>query len=99
MARQPADAGGMPEKMPEKATKTVPVSSNTGNPRVTVAFPFSKIEIRDGEPALVDLAELVGRLAGLCAALTHDVAPGRAGDAEELAEEAGRLAASLGRVR
>jgi len=36
---------------------------STGNPRVTVAFPFSKVEIRDPPDAVRDLAAMVWRLA------------------------------------
>lgn len=70
--------------------------SNTGNPRITVAFPFSHIEIRDQEPAVGDLAVLVQQLAEHVAALSHDVSPERAQEADRLVEAARRLAASLG---
>jgi hypothetical protein len=52
---QGRDAG-----MPRSARRPV---VSTGNPRVTVAFPFSKVEIRDPPDAVRDLAAMVWRLA------------------------------------
>jgi hypothetical protein len=46
--------------MPRPARRPV---VSTGNPRVTVAFPFSKVEIRDPPEAVRDLAAMVWRLA------------------------------------
>jgi hypothetical protein len=82
--------------MPESPARTTGVPSNTGNPRVTVAFPFSHIEIRDREPAASDLAALVCSLAEHVAALSHDLAPERADEADALVARANQLAASLG---
>jgi hypothetical protein len=57
---------------------------------------LSKIEIHDPEPALADLAALVRGRAEHIAALSYDLPGGRAEAADELVEEARRLAASLG---
>ena len=82
--------------MAENSTEPRRVPSNTGNPRVTVAFPFSKIEIRDPEPALADLAALVRDLAEYMVALPNDLPPDQTDRAERLVHEARRLASSLG---
>ncbi len=79
--------------MAETSAHPRPAPGNTGNPRVTVAFPFSRIEIRDPEPALADLASLVRDLAEYVAALPHETVPG---GADHLVQEARRLATSLG---
>jgi hypothetical protein len=82
--------------MPDVRKDRPPVPSNTGNSRVTVAFPFSKIEIRDPEPALTDLAVLMRDVAVQLAALTHDVDAKHADAADRLVERAKELATSLG---
>jgi hypothetical protein len=66
--------------------------SNTGNPRITVAFPFSKIDIRDPEPALADLAVMLRDLAQYVAALSHELSPDTADAADRLADRATSLA-------
>jgi len=69
---------------------------STGNPRVTVAFPFSKVEIRDPPQAVRDLAAMVWRLAEQVAALASQAAPGQAEAADGVAAEAALLAHRLG---
>jgi hypothetical protein len=82
--------------MAESSTEVRPVPSNTGNPRITVAFPFSKIDIRDPEPALTELATVVREIAEQVALLAHEVAPEQKATADRLVEKATRLSASLG---
>jgi hypothetical protein len=81
--------------MVDNTRQARPVPTNNGNPRVTVAFPFSKIEIRDPEPALADLAELVRGLTEYVATLSHELAAEHTEVADRLAEEAERLVTSL----
>jgi hypothetical protein len=69
---------------------------STGNPRVTVAFPFSKIDIREPSEALRDLAVLVDKLAEQTAAIASQAAPDQAEAAVHLAAEAALLAHRLG---
>jgi hypothetical protein len=68
---------------------------STGNPRVTVAFPFSKVEIRDQPEAVSDLAAMVWRLAEQVAVLARQTAPGQADAADAVAAEAALLAHRL----
>ena len=79
--------------MPHSARRPV---VSTGNPRVTVAFPFSKVEIHDPPEAVRDLAAMVSRLAEQVAALASQTAPGQAQAADSLAAEAALLAHRLG---
>ena len=69
---------------------------NTGNPRVTVAFPFSKIDINEPSEALRDLAALVTRLAEQAAEIAGQAAPDLAPAADRLAAETALLALRLG---
>jgi hypothetical protein len=69
---------------------------STGNPRVTVAFPFSRIDVREPSEALRDLAALVDKLAEQTAAIASQAAPDQAEAADRLAAEAALLAHRLG---
>ena len=69
---------------------------STGNPRVTVAFPFSKVEIREPPDAVRDLAAMVWRLAEQVAVLTSRTAHDQADAADAVAAEAALLAHRLG---
>jgi hypothetical protein len=69
---------------------------STGNPRVTVAFPFSKIDINEPSEALRDLAALVARLAEQTAEIAGQAAPDLAPAADRLAAETALLAHRLG---
>lgn len=69
---------------------------NTGNPRVTVAFPFSKIEISEPSDQVRELAALVWALADQVAALAREAAPGELEAADQLASQAAVLALRLG---
>jgi hypothetical protein len=79
--------------MPRPARRPV---VSTGNPRVTVAFPFSKVEICEPPDAVRDLAAMVWRLAEQVAELTGQAAPGQAEAADRVAAEAALLAHRLG---
>ena len=72
-----------------------PAAVSTGNPRVTVAFPFSKIEINEPPQELRDLAVLVQEIARQAAALASQVTPDQAAAADQLAVRAALLAESL----
>ena len=82
--------------MPDVRSNRPPVPTNTGNSRVAVAFPFSKIEIRDPEPALTDLAVLIRDVAVHLATLSHTVDADDAHAADHLVERAKQLAKSVG---
>jgi hypothetical protein len=69
---------------------------NSGNPRITVAFPLSRIDIREPSEALCDLAAMVEQLAGQVAALTREVAPDQGETSDRLAAQAALLARRVG---
>jgi hypothetical protein len=71
---------------------------SSGNPRVTVAFPFSKIDINEPSEALRDIAALVAQLAELTAKIVSQAAPDQAEDADRLAAKAALLAHRLSPV-
>jgi hypothetical protein len=71
---------------------------SSGNPRVTVAFPFSKIDINEPSEALRDIAALVAQLAELTAKIVSQAAPDQAEDADRLAAQAALLAHRLSPV-
>jgi hypothetical protein len=79
--------------MPEDTKKTPSVPTNTGNPCITVAFPFSKIEIRDSEPELAELAAVVQALAEQVAGLAHRLTPEAAKAADQLVHRTQRMPA------
>jgi hypothetical protein len=68
---------------------------SSGNPRITVAFPFSKIEIREPQDTVRDLAVLLARLADQVAVLASQAAPDQAESADETAAQAALLARRL----
>ena len=72
-----------------------PPAVSTGNPRVTVAFPFSKIEINEPTQALRDLAGLVQRLAARAAVVAREAAPDQVAACDLLAAEAELLAGRI----
>jgi hypothetical protein len=72
------------------------VPTNTGNPRITVAFPFSKIEIHDPEPEFAELISVVQALADQVAALAHRIAPAETKAADQLAHRARRTPTRTG---
>lgn len=80
--------------MAENTTKTRPVPTNTGNPRITVAFPFSKIDIRDPEPSLAELIAVVRDLAECVAALSHELSSDTVDAADRLVDRTKLLAES-----
>ena len=69
---------------------------STGNPRVTVAFPFSKIELREPSDQVRDLAAIVLALAHQVAVLAGRTAPSQVEAAEQVAAQASLLAERLG---
>jgi len=69
---------------------------SSGNPRITVSFPFSKINIYEPTAALAEVATLVAQLAEQVAALSRTEGGDGADAAGQLAEEAKHLASSLG---
>ena len=71
---------------------------SSGNPRVTVAFPFSKIDINEPSEALRDIAALVAQLAELTAKIVSQAAPDQAEGADRLAAQAALLAHRLSPV-
>ena len=80
-----------PKQQPPRGARV-----NSGNSRVTISFPFSRIEIHESTAALAEVAALVARLAEQVAALSRAVAADGADTADQLAEEAKLLASSLG---
>lgn len=88
-ASPPTDATGEDPHRP-------PARINTGNPRITVAFPFSSISVGGDTAALADLADLVARLAETVAGLAESLAEAeRAAALRELAAESVELADRL----
>jgi hypothetical protein len=69
---------------------------STGNPRITVAFPFSKVEVREPGEEIRDLAAMVWRLAEQVAVLPRETVPEQAAAADAVAEQTGLLASRLG---
>jgi len=80
-----------PKPQPPRAARV-----SSGNPRITVSFPFSKINIHEPTATLAELSTLVARLAEQVAALSRTQGAGDADAAGQLAEEAKLLASSLG---
>ena len=78
---------------PPPARRTV--HTNTGNPRITVAFPFSRISIGQADPALPALADVVARLAEAMATLADRVSADDAEAIQALAEEALALTSEM----
>lgn len=87
--------GSAPGEQADSAPPPKPLV-NTGNPRVTVAFPFSKIEIREPSDQVRDLAEIVWALADKVAGLVRHAAPDELEAADQLAAQAALLARRLG---
>jgi hypothetical protein len=81
--------------MEEAKQRPRPTSVYSGNPRVTVAFPFARIEVHEPVTALADLAGLLSRLAEQVAQLTRAVTDDGE-EADRLADEAKLLAMRLG---
>ena len=69
---------------------------STGNPRITVAFPFSKVEVREPVEEIRDLAAMVWELAEQVAVLARETVPEQAAAADAVAEHAALLASRLG---
>jgi len=82
------------EELKQQPPRAARVSS--GNPRITVSFPFSKIDIHEPTATLAEVATLVARLAEQVAALSRTPGADGADAADQLAEEAKLLASSLG---
>ncbi len=73
---------------------------NTGNPRITVAFPFSRITIADRGPSQGVLVDLVERLIDQVGSLNRRLDPAdpqSVRSCAELAQEATALAEQLRR--
>jgi hypothetical protein len=82
--------------MEEPKQRPRPTSVYSGNPRITVSLPFSRIDVHEPVGAVSDLAAMVLRLAEQVAALSHTVTADGADAADDLAEEAKQLALRLG---
>jgi hypothetical protein len=91
-AREDHDAGPGAPAGPARRPPTV----STGNPRIAVAFPFSKIDIREPGEAVRDIAVMLARLAAEVADLARHAPADGDGTADRLAAEAALLASRLG---
>lgn len=91
-ARPPAT---MLAAMDDGKKQSRPAAVYSGNPRITVGFPFSRIEVHEPVAALTDLAGLLSRLAEQLAQVAHAVSDD-AEVADQLADEARLLALRLG---
>lgn len=69
---------------------------SSGNPRITVAFPFGRIDIREPSEPLRELASLVEQLAEQAVTLAKHAAPEEVAEADRLAAQAALLARRLG---
>jgi hypothetical protein len=86
-----------PDARADPAAIRRPVVS-TGNPRVMVAFPFSKIEVHEPSDEVRGLAAVVWALAEEVAALVKQTAPSQAEAADLVAAQATLLLHRLGAV-
>jgi hypothetical protein len=77
---------------PHQARRT---QVSSGNPHITVAFPFSRIDIREPSEVLRDLAALVEQLAEQVALIAGQVASDQADASDRLAAQAALLARRL----
>jgi hypothetical protein len=68
---------------------------SSGNPRITVAFPFSRIDIKEPSEAVRELAALVEQLAEQAVTFARQAAPDHADEADRLAAQATLLAHRL----
>ncbi len=98
-SREEAPKGGPDRDHAEdggsEAAQQRPAVVHTGNPRITVAFPFARIETREPPEAARDLAALVLRLAEHLDAVTRQAAPDQAEASGLLAADAKLLAIRL----
>jgi len=85
----PSDQASAP--LPVRRT----VHTNTGNPRITVAFPFSRISIGQADPAVPALADVVARLAEAMATLADGVSADDAEAIQVIADEARALTSEM----
>jgi hypothetical protein len=90
-ALAPDQAGAMEPPSPRRPAASV----SSGNPRITVAFPFSTIRISQADPALLELAEVVRRLAEHTAVLARELDTDEAEALESLLADATTLVARL----
>ena len=69
---------------------------NSGNPRITIAFPLSRIDIHEPSEELRDLAAMVEELAEEVARLAREVAPGQVEATDRLAAQGALIARRVG---
>lgn len=69
---------------------------SSGSQRITVAFPLSRIDIREPSEELRELAALLAELADRVATLAREVAPGQGEASDALAAQAALLARRVG---
>lgn len=69
---------------------------SSGSQRITVAFPLSRIDIREPSEELRELAALLADLADRVATLAREVAPGQGEASDALAAQAALLARRVG---
>ncbi len=86
-----------PEPSPPASSLTAPRPTrvSSGNPRITVAFPFSKITIGRQDETLAEIADLVRDLAEHTAALAEQVGSERLDAIQALVQHARALAQEL----
>jgi hypothetical protein len=72
-----------------------PPRVSSGNTRITVAFPFSKITVSQPDQTLAEIAEIVRELAEHTAALAEQVDPDRVDAVRALVQHAAALADEL----
>ena len=94
--RHPAAEHQAAEHETKQAVQQRRPAVNSGNPRITVAFPLSRIDIHEPTEALRDLAAMVAELAEQVATLAREVAPDEGDASDRLAAEAALLARRIG---
>ena len=90
-----AQSSSDPDVLPRPRRSDPRTTVNTGNPRITVAFPFSTIQINQSDPGLLALAELVHQLAARTARMARDL---DSDQAEALETLTGQVAAVLDQI-
>lgn len=75
--------------------KQMTVYGRQGSPTVSIAMPFSKIEVNDDQRAMAAVAELAGLVARLADAAGSAAKAGRADELAAIAESARALLAGI----
>jgi hypothetical protein len=95
VAAPPVAAPPVAAQHAEAADQRKRAAVSSGNPRITVAFPFSRIDIKEPSEPLRELAALVEQLAEQAVMFASHAAPDHVEEADRLAAQAAALAHRL----